>query len=63
MGLRISYRSVVIRCPKKGGRTGHFKNNGLRLIGLGCKQNQKNTNNVQKNQHCFDRSLEMLLQN
>ena len=34
--------------PKKMGRTGRFINDGLRLISLGCKQKQKNTNTVQK---------------
>ena len=34
--------------PKKMGRTGHFINDGLRLISLGCKQKQKTTNTVQK---------------
>ena len=34
--------------PKKMGRTGRFINDGLRLISLGSKQKQKNTNTVQK---------------
>ena len=34
--------------PKIMGRTGRFIYDGLRLISLGCKQKQKNTNNVQK---------------
>ena len=34
--------------PKKMGRTGPFINDGLRLISLGCKQKEKNTNTVQK---------------
>ena len=34
--------------PKIMGRTGRFIYDGLRLISLGCKQKQKNTNIVQK---------------
>ena len=35
----LQFRSYSL--PKKRGRTGHFKNDGLRLISLGCKQKQK----------------------
>ena len=53
---RRSYSKRVVDIPNVGfyslpkimGRTGRFIYDGLRLISLGCKQKQKNTNIVQK---------------
>ena len=50
MGLRISYHSVVIRCPKKGAEPVTLKM--MRLLSLGCKQKQK-TQTMCKNPTLF----------